>query len=175
MILLDPSHIKRSGTPVYSSWFLPSEEEAGLMYDNLIASSVGDFVLSDYYWTSTETNATEVRLMGTDDGGSYPTQKSNTFNIRACRTITIRESAYSYELRDTGESGGLIFYRSRSGSISTYYEAYPTDLAAAVWSNVNNSSIGTTGSDIGDGYQNSLDIVAQAGHTASAANSCLNL
>ena len=83
----------------------------------------------------------------------------------------------TYSLRNTGPSGGLIFYINPNASTDgwKYLEAAPSDQSSGTkWSNVI-AAIGTTNTGIGTGNANSLAIVGQTGHTSSAAQLCLNL
>jgi hypothetical protein len=65
----------------------------------------------------------------------------------------------------------LIYYINGN----TFYEAYPSDLTIRAWSNVTGTAVTGTGTAIGTGFANTLKIIAQSGHTASAALSCYNL
>jgi hypothetical protein len=96
--------------------------------------------------------------------------KNEAYRVRACRSFT--GTTGQYELRDVGPAGGLIFYIDGT----TYYEAAPSDQSTGiVWSNITNVLIGTTGTAIGTGKQNTLDIIGQAGHANSAAKLCNDL
>jgi hypothetical protein len=106
--------------------------------------------------------------MGT--GEAYLNFKYGTYHVRACRSFTANAGAYA--LRDVGPAGGLIFYIDGT----TYYEAAPYDQSTSkAWSNITEMAIGGTGTAIGTGKQNTLDIINQAGHTDSAAKLCNDL
>ena len=47
----------------FSDWFLPSKDEVILMYSNLKAKGIGDYV-DDYYWSSYEGNNTTTGVWG---------------------------------------------------------------------------------------------------------------
>ena len=76
----------------------------------------------------------------------------------------------SYNLRDIGQAGGLIFWKSGNN----YLEAAPSDQGLSLnWSNIN-TLIGATaqGTAIGAGQANTTAIINQVGHTDSAAKLC---
>lgn len=50
-------------------WFLPSEQELELAYDNLQATGMGNF-MPELYWSSTEQSATEARVINFADGSA---------------------------------------------------------------------------------------------------------
>jgi hypothetical protein len=164
-----------------SNWFLPSEDELDLIYDNLVAYGYGDYDPTNH-WSSTEVSATVVRVVDFSTGTHYNNLKGNglgtgTINIfLACRTFV---TSTIYNIRDTGAGGGLIFYVINNGDGTyTYYEATADDVTATPveWSNIFNIEIGASaqGTAIGTGITNTNAIIAQAGHTDSAANECYN-
>lgn len=70
--------------------------------------------------------------------------------------------------------GGIIFYLYKEAGVEHGLIASLTDVATnQIWSNVT-AAIGTDASSRWDGLNNSNAIVAQAGHTTSAADVCLN-
>ncbi len=151
-----------------SDWFLPSINELDQMYLNLKAYGVGGFT-NNNYWSSTELNATSAFMFSFNFGSSNSNLKSTTYYVRACRVFTAAVGAYS--LRDTGPAGGLIFYISGT----TYYEAAPSDQSSAkLWSNIDAAAIGTTSPNIGEGQNNTNEIIGQVGHTDSSALLCDN-
>lgn len=159
----------------YNDWFLPSLNEFALMETNLYDKGVGGFTEAVYYWTSSESSANRAYSRRISDGNTNFDLKSTLLYVRACRKFTAVTGAYS--LRDVGQAGGLIFYEDDQGDgTSIYYEAAPSDQSEAhAWSNVTNSSIGTTSTAIGEGQNNTNEIIAQAGHTDSAAKLCDDL
>jgi hypothetical protein len=158
----------------YNDWFLPSLDELQAMHDNLHAEGVGGFQ-AGFYWTSSELSDTECSAGDVLNNNFGGIDKFEVFISRPTRTFQITESSYSLNLRDAGQAGGLIFYRETDGTTSTYYEAAPSDLPANVWSNIVDAEIGTTGTAIGTGAANTLAIIGQDGHTASAAQDCDDL
>jgi hypothetical protein len=152
----------------FSLWFLPSQDLCKIMtqyfYDNAISGS--------NYWSSSEFNATRAiylrDLSGTATAANTP--KNFTQAVRAVRSFIAPEGAYS--IGDDALGGGKIFHIIGT----TYYEYNPVNQATSVaWSNIDTLLIGTTGTAIGTGAQNTLDIIGQAGHTNSAAKLCNDL
>ena len=161
----------------FSDWVLPSKDELNAMYVNLHLFSLGDFfseLVDIGYWSSTEADSSDSWKQYFYDGAqsSGPdAQKSFTGRVRPCRAF-IGEVG-DYALRDVGPAGGLIFLIVTGVK---YYEAAPSDISNSyIWSNIGSTTIGTTSADIGEGYDNTLEIIAQAGHTTSAAKLCNDL
>jgi hypothetical protein len=159
----------KSGPFNFSLWFLPSKDELEQMYLKLKAEGVGNFTNSTY-WSSSENSSASALNRDFDNGNLGSGNKSNLLHVRACRSFT--DTIGEYSLRDVGPAGGLIFYIDGT----TYYEAAISDQSSSsVWSNINSVLIGITGTSIGTGAQNTLDIINQAGHTTSAAKLCNDL
>ena len=156
---------------VYNDWFLPGKDALDEMRVNLHLFGVGNFAEGIFYWSSSEFSATAAwtqvfNATGFATGGP----KDSTRRVRACRSFIASIGAFS--LRDIGPAGGLIFYINGT----TYYEAAPGDQSTSkAWSNITSVSVGTTGTSIGTGEQNTQDIINQAGHTDSAAKLCDDL
>ena len=149
------------------------------MYTNLHDEGVGGFS-NERYWSSSEdsdlgighTPATNAFFQDFTDGQVYWDNKSFTWYVRACRSFTAAEGAYA--LKDTGPSGGLIFYVDGT----SYYEAASSDQSISqVWSNIDNVEIGVTaqGTAIGTGQANTTAIIGQIEHADSAAKLCDDL
>ena len=170
MVQNSGKYLSNVTSPVYSDWFLPSLDELNQMNDNLKVYSVGNFADADY-WCSSESAANSA-WMESFIGGSGAQKadaKSDTLHVRACRTFS---GAGTYSLRDTGPGGGLVFYIDGG----TYYEAYATDQSTSqAWSNITGTAVGGTGTAIGTGLNNTSLIMAQSGHTNSAAKVCDDL
>jgi hypothetical protein len=157
----------------YNDWFLPSQNELADMYTNLYLYSVGNFSTSIYH-SSTENGSNGCTVWNfSGAGGTYET-KGTSERVRACRSFI---SSTIYALRSYGQAGGLISSIVNNGNGTyTYYEAATNDQSSGyVWSNVTSTLIGTTGGGIGTGATNTAAIIAQAGHTTSAALICKNL
>jgi hypothetical protein len=155
------------------NWFLPSRDELNEMYVNLHLFGIGNFVITTTagYWTSTEFNALYAYYQLFDTGSQTYSGKNSAFHVRPCRKFTAGVGEYS--LRDVGPAGGWIFYVDGT----TYMEAAVANAESAgyIWSNIINSLIGTTSADIGEGQNNTNEIIGQAGHTDSAAKLCDDL
>jgi len=159
----------------FDDWFLPSLDELNEMYTALHLFGLGNFKdngIFDYYWTSTEAGgnpATSAFSMRFSNGSQWESLKSNfnSYYIRPIRRFTAAAGAYS--LRGIGQAGGRIFYISGG---TTYYEAAQNDIEEKAWSNVTALAVGTTLKIIGEGINNTTEIIAQPGHTASAAKEC---
>ena len=160
--------INGSSLTIFNDWFLPSRDELNQMYVNLHLFGVGGFA-NNTYWSSTENSALSAKAIVFNTGASVNELKSSTHYVRACRSFVAGIGDYS--LRDFGPAGGLIFYIDGAGI--TYYEAAPVDQSTGfVWSNINNIAIGTTSDIIGEGQNNTNEIMAQPGHITSAAKLC---
>jgi uncharacterized protein (TIGR02145 family) len=153
---------------IYNDWFLPSKDELNAMYTELHLHGVGSFDGSPY-WSSSENDATITWLQTFSDGSQSGTNKNVALKVRACRAFT---SITNYNLRDIGQVGGLVFWKSGND----YLEAAPTNQSSGcVWSNIDSVAVGTTGTAIGTGQANTTAIINQAGHTDSAAKLCDDL
>ncbi|MDR1932924.1 MAG: DUF1566 domain-containing protein [Spirochaetales bacterium] len=71
----------------YEDWFLPSEDELNLMYENLKKKGLGGFTDS-HYWSSSEYDSGVAESQNFRDGryGSYYT-KGHTLSVRAVRAF----------------------------------------------------------------------------------------
>lgn len=171
---VDGSAIPNLQTGVYDDWFLPSDGEIEQMYNELAVYGVGGFT-EEAYFTSTEVDANSFvayNFDGEGGGGRSKDTTGITIHTRACRSF--EGEVGEYELRDTGPAGGLIFIVDGT----TYYEAAPSDQSTSseqIWSNIIDQATGATGSAIGTGIANTAAIIAQAGHTDSAAKLCDDL
>jgi len=154
----------------YSDWFLPATDTVLAMRNELQQYSVGGFT-TGHYWGSYNSSATVAKVILMSAGTNLSSLKADPRKVRACRTFTAGVGAYA--LRDTGPAGGLIFHISGS---TLYYEAAPagSTVDSVVWSNVSSLVSGTSES-IGTGQNNTNLIIAQGGHTTSAAKVCDDL
>lgn len=80
-----------------------------------------------------------------------------------------------YAVGDVGPGGGLIFLTPNSAGNTTgkYFEAAPASTEVSrTWATNSNQTLTVTGADgtaVGTGYQNTLDIVAQAGNVSATS------
>jgi hypothetical protein len=100
-----------------------------------------------------------------------------TFAIIACTPGNgLTPTAHTYAIGDTGPSGvGIVFYITDGGLhglevAPSLWDGGSVD-PKSVWSNVDGSVVGTD-TAIGTGLANSDAIIAQLGHTTSAAKLC---
>lgn len=160
----------KNGFVEYDDWFMPSREELQKMYDNLHALGLGNFQNANYH-SSSEVNAANVHYISFVAGNQLMGSKNIQRYYRPCRTFVAGVGAYG--LGDYGPAGGLIFYIDGAGT--TYYEAALSDSEGfVIWSNIVAVLVGGTGTAIGTGAANTNLIVAQPGHTTSAAQDCLD-
>ena len=153
--------------PAFKDYFLPSKDELAAMYTELAAYDVGNFTTGSY-WSSSEVNNwdKEAHSQSFDTGVAEETTKSTSLAVRACRSFY--SPVTSYNVRDIGPAGGLIF--SANPSTHVYYEAATQDQTSSVWSNITTKITSYEG--IGIGKANSDAIIAQVGHVTSQAYTC---
>lgn len=70
-----------------SDWFLPSQDELHLLYENLRETVVGGGVVVIDYWSSSEYNANYAGRKGFAGGYTHGTNKSYSYWVRAIRTF----------------------------------------------------------------------------------------
>ncbi len=160
---------------VFNDWYLPPLNAVNAMWDNLHDEGVGNLTGTNY-WSSSEYSALSAHSVRFSDKGNFINGKnvSSNFNVRPIRSFS--SNTLDYALRDTGPGGGLIFYiDSSTPDYYIFYEAYTEDFVNVQWSNITDVLIGGTSQDIGSGEQNTSLIIAQEGHTDSAAKDCDDL
>ena len=92
-------------------------------------------------------------------------------------------TGFTYKVGDTGPGGGIIFFVDRFNEYPgfTYLEVSPSSAQVTrTWATGANQSASVSGADsraLGEGYQNTIDIVAQAGNVDAtcAAAYCADL
>jgi len=153
----------------FNDWFLPSLPELEAMRVNLHAYGVGSFSNAKY-WCALDALSTSGHAIDFTDGIEWTAPKSTLYRVRPMRRFT---TTSVYALRDTGPAGGLICYIvNLGGGNYTYYEAGPSDISTAkLWSNIS-TGVSSSGNNIGDGPTVTAAIIAQVGHTDSAAKLC---
>ena len=70
----------------YKDWFLPSEDELNLMYENLKAKGLGGFTDSAYF-SSSQTNTIGAAVQRFSRGIKEYTHKNGTYCVRAVRAF----------------------------------------------------------------------------------------
>ena len=158
-------------------WFMPSKDEVGLIYTNIVLGIVGNV------WGATRVDSSSAAPIDPNPGTiiwnqSFATgvQSQNGLSSDSGVTIACRifkASRESFSIGDVGPAGGFIFYivNSEDGK-REYYEARSSLSLRSPYCNV---MIPTTGTGVGDGVQNTIDIIATSGHIASLAQDCQNL
>jgi uncharacterized protein (TIGR02145 family) len=150
-------------------WFLPSKDELELIKINLYDAAIGN--LNDgTYWSSSEHPShppTQAYGLNFPSSSWIDAMKTNLYYVRAIRSFT---SSVVYNIGDIGPSGGWIFYKDGNN----YLECAPVDQSVSnTWSNIANLEV-TTNTGIGTGASNTVAIMAQLGHTDSAAKLCFD-
>ena len=89
------------------------------------------------------------------------------------KLIGIREfvSTINYSLTDEDEYGGKVYKKTTIGNHSWRYRSVKVFTGESIWSNINNASVGTYQTT--NGYDASIMIIGQLGHTTSAAQTIL--
>jgi uncharacterized protein (TIGR02145 family) len=156
--------------PGADDWFLPSVDELTAMYTELHLEGLGGFS-GAIYWSSTESNATLARARSFSAGTEGNDNKSSNSRVRACRSFV--GTSGDWPLRSTGPTGGLVFAHD-SGLV---YESALADQSptGSTWSNITNVAVTGTSTAMGTGAANTAAIIAQDGHTSSAAKLCDDL
>ena len=155
---------------VFDDYYLPSNGE--LFFINNITDQAWMGFSSTSYWTSTENNATSAKRVNPVNQALGNNSKNSSLRARAVRSF---QSSDVYAITDITLAGGMIYYIDEATDPDTYYEVFFTDFLNVTWSNVVDGLIGTTSVDVGEGLDNSNEIVGQVGHTASPAKTSLDL
>lgn len=127
----------------------PIDEDLGFVYWNTASDGSGACYVPG------DTDYDDTFAMGTND-------------------ITL----YAIYLGDPGPSGGWIFYDDQDvGSVdipnARFLETDSANRPLKPWSNIVDTAIGTTGTAVGTGFDNTDDIIGQPGHDgSSAAQAC---
>ncbi len=124
---------------------------------------------------TTRTLAISAITVGNGETLSIEIADPSGYTISGSPQTAVVYRDVTYELGDTGPSGvGIVFYITDGGLHGM--EIAPEDQGSSVaWSNIDNAFVNGVDSlpaDIGTGASNTDAIIAQTGHTASAAQLC---
>jgi len=90
----------------FDDWFLPSQDELNLMYQNLYLFGVGN--LSNVsYWSSSEVSSTNAYRQAFGTGLKSSSSKSNTYRARAIRRFTTIPT-YTLTYNGNGYTSGSV-------------------------------------------------------------------
>ena len=90
----------------YSDWFLGSQDEVDLMYQNLHLQGVGNFTASSY-WTSSEDTSTNAFRQTFNGGAKSSSAKSTYYRIRPVRRFTSVEK-FNVTYNGNGYTSGTL-------------------------------------------------------------------
>jgi len=160
-------------TTRFSDWFLPSRDELALMYTNLHQYSLGDFLTDNVYWSSSDSLNTPWTFNFLNGEQNF-NNKSYAYYVRPVRSFV---SSTSYQLRDTGPAGGLVFFKDGN----TYLECAAVNSDPDSWHDnsypwaCDSSAItAAQGFLVGTGEANTLAIIKSCIDNNSAAYACKN-
>jgi len=154
-----------------TNWVLPTSNALIVLYQNLHLLGKGNFSTSGFYWASDEFGSISAMAFSFLTGGVTFKSKSELHKVRPIRSFTDVVGAYS--IGDVGPSNGLIFAIDAG---LMYYEVYNSDLSSGkAWSNIINVAVTGTQFNMSYSEANTNLIIAQPGHTDSAAKLCYDL
>jgi hypothetical protein len=90
----------------FDDWFLPSQDELNLMYQNLYLFNVGN-LSGVSYWSSSESGATTAYRQAFATGLKSSSSKTNTYRARAIRRFTTTPS-YNITYNGNGYTSGTL-------------------------------------------------------------------
>jgi len=166
----------------YGDWFLPSYDELTKLYTN--RSAIGGFTTSNgtYYWSSSEVSSTLATTIHFYNGTQTSADKNSTSNYRSRAVRYFTGGTPDYIQLGASYQGGIIAYVYQSGdpgyvSGETHgIIAAPSDQGTAVfWGCAGTSFTGATGTALGTGAQNTIDIIAGCAEAGIAARLCSDL
>ena len=163
-----------TNSEITSVWYLPSQDELKLMYDNLKTLGVGNFRTTGSapnepkYWSSTcAVEGDHAFFVNFSNGGKSGTYKSSVYYyVRSTRMLI---STNKYKIGDETANGFIYHIVDNLDGTFTYREAAKNDCnSKSIWCNIV-FDLGTTSTDLDEGLNNTNEIMAQVGHTTSAA------
>jgi len=110
----------------YNDWYLPSQDELHKLFENKSALGIGN----NYYWSSSEVDATTAMYEEFINGVAYPYAKSSQYYwfVRAIRSFSLTKytgtSPVGASFRGTAGTSGVTL----TGWTSAY--TYPTTIVA---------------------------------------------
>ena len=84
------------GGKTYTDWFLPSDDELNLMYENLHEEALGGF-LDNRYWSSSEASSTDAYSQKFDTGERASWIKNSNLSVRPVRKFNVN---FAYKIVD---------------------------------------------------------------------------
>lgn len=153
--------------PKTEDWYVPSKDELNLIYTELVLYSLGAFSTFYTYWSSSETSYNGAWQQSFTDGSQDPRNKADTLFVIGIRSFT--SVSPSYAVRDIGPSGGYIIYKDGNNYIEAGVGSQGIFVGTTKsWSSLPEDEVGTTSTAIGEGKNNTDEIIA-AGDTSGAA------
>jgi hypothetical protein len=168
-----------------SDWHLPSRNELNELRQQ--AESVGGFVATSY-WSSSEYYDRYYASVQAFLGSAqfFQVKEARTYGVRPVRAFGPScADGGACVVGDTGPGGGIVFYvhddaddlftstGSDCGTSCKYMEAAPfSGQVSLTWSTGANQSLAVSGADargIGNGFQNTVDIVNQSGNNSDTS------
>lgn len=154
----------RSSGGTVASYSISPALPVGMTFDTRTASVGGASLVN--------LGATTYTITATNAAGTANATFDLTINGIPC------DGSFTCAVGDTGPGGGLVFYVSSDSftatgticnSVCKYLESAPTNPAVSnywldtttAWSGETGTAIGTTGTEIGAGYANTLAMIAQ--------------
>ena len=168
-----------------SDWFLPSKLEVYQLHLNKDLVSLSNTF--DDFWSSTEFDSTLAWITWNQGDGSFWANDKNSLNaVRPIRAFGPScANGGTCVVGDTGPGGGIVFYvhddaddlftstGSDCNTACKYLEAAPySGQVSRTWSTGANQSLAVSGADatgIGNGFQNTVDIVNQSGNNSDTS------
>ncbi len=169
----------------YSDWFLPSRNTLanllhpvkGLVNVGILGESGDTLSATEFYWRSSEVD--NFRAYAVQAGGSgyqiVSAKDNSALAYYKSRAIRIQQNVDTtrYDIGDYA-FGGIVFKKYRYGGTQGWILVmHKYELSTSVWSNVDVDLYPLSDNSFGD--IETAAIIAQSGHTTSAAKLCNDL